>query len=230
MLKLIYQQLTSAGGPILVILFAISIAATAITIFKVQQYSRLGVGRSRAARNAVAMWAAGERDKAIKEARSETSPASAVVASAMLSFQRHPGEHDRARELAAQSALDQLADLTGHLRFLEAVVQAAPMIGLLGTVVGIISAFGELSASGGAVDPAALATGIWTALLTTAAGLGVAIPFYFVSVWLEGRVEHERATMEAAIGAMLYTETPASFTRAKPAAPARKGATQALSS
>lgn len=230
MLKLLSDQLTSAGGPILLVLVAISIGATAVTVFKIQQFARLGVGRSRAARNAVGLWGAGERDKALKEARSEVSPASAVVASAMLSFQRHPGDHERARELAAQSALDQLTEMNRHLRFLDAVVQAAPMIGLLGTVVGMISAFGELSASGGAVDSAALATGIWTALLTTAAGLGVAIPFYFVSVWFESRVDHERITMEAAIGAMLYTETPAGFARPTPAPSTRRSASKAFSS
>src|SRR5690606_3678268 len=108
--------------------------------------------------------------------------------------------------LAVQSAADQLATMTRHLRILESVVQAAPRRGLLGPVVGMISAFGELSAAGGAVDPAALATGIWTALLTTAAGLSIAIPFYFVSIWLESRIDEERATMEAAISAMLYSE------------------------
>ena len=206
MLAILTDQLTSAGGPVLVVLFVLSIAAMAITVFKILQYRRLGVGRLGAARNAVAIWASGDRDRAMKEARSEHSPACAVVASAMVSFQRHPGDHERARELATQSALDQITEMTSHLRLLETIVQAAPMIGLLGTVVGMISAFGELSAGGGAVDPAALATGIWTALLTTAAGLGVAIPFYFVSTWLESRVDRERNTMESAIGAMLYSE------------------------
>jgi len=206
MLEVMIDQFTTAGGPVWVAIVVVSIAATAVTIFKIVQFSRLGVGRSRAARNAVAIWASGDRGRALQEARSETSPSSAAVASAMVSFMRHPGDHERARELAVQSAADQLATMTRHLRILESVVQAAPMLGLLGTVVGMISAFGELSAAGGAVDPAALATGIWTALLTTAAGLSIAIPFYFVSIWLESRIDEERATMEAAISAMLYSE------------------------
>jgi biopolymer transport protein ExbB len=204
--EVLIDQLTSAGGPILFVLFLISIAATAVSIFKALQFSRLGVGRSRAARSAVVMWAGGDRNGALHEARSETSPTSAAVVSAMHSFLRYPGNHERARELAVQSATDQLTTLSQHLRILESVVQAAPMIGLLGTVIGMISAFGELSAAGGAIDPSALATGIWTALLTTAVGLSVAIPFYFVSVWLEARVDQERITMEAAISAMLYSE------------------------
>lgn len=205
MLDVLIGQMRSAGGPILIALGLVSIAALTVTIFKIMQFHRMGVGRSRAARNAVSVWASGDRSRALEAARSELSPASLTVGAAMASFLRHPGDRDRARELAAQTALDQLTIMSRYLRILESVVQAAPMMGLLGTVIGMISAFGELSASGGAIDPSALATGIWAALLTTAAGLAVAIPFYFVSVWLDSRVEEERATMEAAIGAVLFS-------------------------
>lgn len=205
MLDVLIGQLRSAGGPILIALLLVSVLALTATIFKIVQFRRMGVGRSRAARSAVAAWASGERGRGVELARSELSPASLTVGAAMVSLLRHPNDRDRARELAAQAALDQLTTMSRHLRILESVVQAAPMMGLLGTVIGMISAFGELSASGGAIDPAALATGIWAALLTTAAGLAVAIPFYFVSVWLDSRVEEERATMEAAIGAVLFS-------------------------
>lgn len=205
MLEVLMGQMRSAGGPILIALALVSIAALTVTIFKIMQFRRMGVGRSRTARNAVSIWASGDRSRALEAARSELSPTSLTVGAAMASFLRHPSDRERAREMAAQTALDQLTVMSRYLRILESVVQAAPMMGLLGTVIGMISAFGELSASGGAIDPAALATGIWAALLTTAAGLAVAIPFYFVSVWLDSRVEEERATMEAAIGAVLFS-------------------------
>lgn len=205
MLEVLIGQMRSAGGPVLIALLLVSIAALTVTIVKIVQFRRMGVGRSRAARDAVSIWASGDRSRALEAARSDLSPASLTVGAAMASFLRHPDDRDRAREMAAQTALDQLTIMSRHLRILESVVQAAPMMGLLGTVIGMISAFGELSASGGAIDPAALATGIWAALLTTAAGLAVAIPFYFVSVWLDSRVEEERATMEAAIGAVLFS-------------------------
>jgi biopolymer transport protein ExbB len=206
MFEVLIDQLGGPGGPVLISLLVVSIAATAVTIFKVAQFSRLGVGRSAAARSAVAIWTSGDKARALQEVRLQTSPTSMAVTSAMVSLMRHPGDRERARELAAQTALDQLTTMSRHLRILESVVQAAPMLGLLGTVIGMITAFGELSAAGGAIDPSALATGIWAALLNTAAGLAVAIPFYFVSIWLESRVDDDRATMEAAIGAVLYSE------------------------
>ena len=84
------------------------------------------------------------------------------------------------------------------------------MLGLLGTVIGMISAFGELSSKGGAIDPGALAGGIWVALIATAAGLSVAIPVYFISMYFEARVDHERSYMEAAIAKVLFSIAPIS--------------------
>ena len=59
---------------------------------------------------------------------------------------------------------------------LEIIAQVSPLIGLLGTVIGMIDSFNKLELGGSLVDPAILAGGIWTALLTTAMGLIVAIP------------------------------------------------------
>lgn len=205
-MDVLIDQLGTAGGPILLALLVLSMAATAVSVFKILQFARLGVGRQAATRGAVAAWLGGDTARALQMARSETAPAAGVAANAMLFLVQHPGQRDRARELAIHGASDVILRMTSHLRMLEAAVQAAPMIGLLGTVIGMISAFGELSAAGGAIDPTALATGIWTALITTAAGLGVAIPFYFILTWLESRVERERAAMESAIGAIVNSD------------------------
>jgi biopolymer transport protein ExbB len=94
--------------------------------------------------------------------------------------------------------------MSRHVRVLETSVQAAPMLGLLGTVLGMIAAFNEMSVSGGAVDPTALAGGIWVALSTTALGLMIAIPFYFFTSWIEGRIERERAAMDTTILTIVY--------------------------
>jgi len=90
---------------------------------------------------------------------------------------------NRAREEGAvnQSLLMQQADsLVGEaergLSLLHMIAQAAPLLGLLGTVIGMIGAFIEIQDLGGQVTPSDLAGGIWVALITTAAGLTVAIP------------------------------------------------------
>lgn len=208
MLTMVAEQLQSSGGPVLVALFVISVASLTIAIVKAVQFRRMGVGRTRGTENALARWVRGDFEDALHAARGDVSPASAAIAGAMSSLITFPADRDRARDVAAQIALQHLNGLGRHLRFLETVAQAAPMLGLLGTVIGMISAFGELSAKGGAIDPSALAGGIWIALITTAAGLTVAIPVYFLSMWFEARLDQERSFMEASIAEVLFSIQP----------------------
>ena len=75
------------------------------------------------------------------------------------------------------------------LRGLSAIAAVSPLLGLLGTVYGMIDAFQRTSTSGGAAKTADLATGIYEALVTTAAGLTVAIPVMLVFQYLSSRVD-----------------------------------------
>tara|TARA_X000000950_G_scaffold799_1_gene876 strand:+ start:867 stop:1472 length:606 start_codon:yes stop_codon:yes gene_type:complete len=73
---------------------------------------------------------------------------------------------------------------------LEIISQVSPLIGLLGTVVGMIDSFNELELGGSLVDPSILAGGIWTALLTTAMGLLVAIPALVSHYFFEKKINN----------------------------------------
>lgn len=79
---------------------------------------------------------------------------------------------------------------------LELVATIAPLLGLLGTVLGMIAAFQVLQGSGNQADPADLAGGIWVALLTTAAGMAVAIPAGIALSWFEGITDRLQADLE----------------------------------
>lgn len=204
MLDIILLQLSTFGGPVLIALFLVSIVATTITVFKILQFSRLGLGKHRAAQQALQRWASGDAETAMNIVAQDRAQLSQVLNAAMTSLAYYPGDAQLARQAATQQAMQALTAASKYLRGIEAVVQASPMLGLLGTVIGMIEAFGKVSSGGGAADPAALAGGIWVALTATAFGLTVAIPFYFVSVWLEGRVEAERAAMEAAISDVTF--------------------------
>lgn len=82
-----------------------------------------------------------------------------------------------------------LESVEKHLRGLSVVAQTTPLLGLLGTVTGMIKAFMRIQEAGGEVNVASLAGGIWEALLTTAFGLIVAIPVLFVYHFFETRVD-----------------------------------------
>lgn len=82
------------------------------------------------------------------------------------------------------------------MRGLELVGNISPLLGLLGTVMGMVTAFARLGEAGNRVDPAMLASGIWEALITTVAGLVVAIPAVAAYYVIDGFIERVRSTMK----------------------------------
>ncbi|KAA3615953.1 MAG: MotA/TolQ/ExbB proton channel family protein [Calditrichaeota bacterium] len=93
--------------------------------------------------------------------------------------------------------------LEKNLGMLATVSGVAPMIGFLGTVTGMISAFMEIQTRGGNVDAAVLAGGIWEALITTASGLAVGIMALIFYNWVQGKVERMVFEMEEASAELL---------------------------
>ena len=83
---------------------------------------------------------------------------------------------------------DVLADLEHRVNWVNTVINTAPMVGLLGTVIGMMGAFGKLYTSDGPVAPTQLAGDIMTALITTACGLAIAIPLRFFTQTINIRI------------------------------------------
>lgn len=181
-----------------------SFIGIAVGFFKWIQFMRLGVGKRRDAETILDTWLSGRADEAIRAASGRKSVLSRVLQSVFSGLQARPHDPSFAEELGRQAAIIELATMSERMRLLDMVVQAAPMLGLLGTVVGMIDAFSVLATSQGAVDPATLAGGIWTALTTTAVGLAVALAAFFIATWLEGRIDRERNMIEAVISAAIH--------------------------
>ena len=78
--------------------------------------------------------------------------------------------------------------MESYLPALATIANISPLLGLLGTVIGMIEAFTQLEIGGGAPDPSLLAGGIWKALLTTAFGLSVAIPCVVALSFFERKI------------------------------------------
>ena len=114
------------------------------------------------------------------------SPVAAVFAHACAKWGRPAVEVEQA---VIDGGERQVAKLRKHLRVLNAVATVTPLMGLLGTVAGMIWAFRRIADAGGMGDAEQLAAGIVTALLTTALGLTVAIPSLILYFYLAGRVD-----------------------------------------
>ena len=120
-----------------------------------------------------------------------------------IGCQKDAESTDRTQEVLDIFAQEIAARLDSRLPLLGVIVRVAPLIGLFGTVIGMINTFSRLAATQGGVDLMVLADGIWQALLTTAAGLTIAIPALLIQYWFLAR---KKRVIEA-----LYRMTSAVF-------------------
>jgi biopolymer transport protein ExbB len=107
------------------------------------------------------------------------------------------------KELILEGASQEIPALEKFLSSLGTIAHVAPLLGLLGTVTGNIRAFGILGSFGAVGDPSLLAKGISEALLTTAAGIIVAIPTLAFYNYLVGKVNHLIIRMENRVNEMI---------------------------
>lgn len=185
-------------------LAALSVLTLTVVIFKLMQFRRMGVGHHKLGETILDDWLNGRPDEAQRKAQAGRTVLARVLGAVMSGLRARPGDPAYGEELGRQVALAELVQMGQRMRLLEAVVQMAPMLGLLGTVIGMIDAFGNLALSQQSSDPRLLAGGIWTALTTTAAGLAIALVAYFVSAWLDGRIDDERQSIELAVSAAIH--------------------------
>lgn len=182
------------GGPVLAVIAALSVATTALILWKLWRLLRAGAWTAARAEAAVAAWLAGDAAAAAAACGGDLR---SWLVGAAVAARRDPALSDAgAREETLRAARAALAEARSGLRGLELVATIAPLLGLLGTVLGMIAAFRALQTAGSAADPALLAGGIWEALLTTAAGMGVAIPAGVALVWFESVVDRLQADLE----------------------------------
>ncbi len=189
-------ELLAAGGPVVAILFALSFLAVMIGIAKILQFHSVKMGERGTARQALQLWQRGDPAAAKGLAAQSANPLAQALARAMHGIERELPEN-RNREAVAGYCNDALAHLRGWFRPLEVIAALAPLLGLFGTVLGMIEAFQQLEQAGSQVNPAILSGGIWEALLTTAVGLAVAIPVVALLNWLESQVDGLEQAMES---------------------------------
>ena len=107
------------------------------------------------------------------------------------------------RSVGERVRTEQLERMESGLPTLAILGNTAPLLGLLGTITGMIKAFMVIEEAGGKVDAQALAGGIWEAMITTGVGLAVAIPLVILLHFLEGVVERRGQSMQRTIALLL---------------------------
>lgn len=186
-------DILALGGPVIAVLIVTSIVTASLILYKLWQFQASGVGRHKRLAEAVQAWDRGDRATALSKLDQSTSYLAPVL---RLAFSGQGAELSDRTDAEAE---DSFARLERGFSALDMVAQLAPLMGLFGTVLGMIEAFQKLQSAGNSVDPSLLAGGIWVALLTTAAGLAVAMPTSLILSWFEARMKRERVFANRAL-------------------------------
>lgn len=190
------RDFMQTGGPALWAIAALSVLTLAVILWKAWDMARLGAWSRGPSDAAIAAWQGGAGQGALSPLAGRNGLRARVLRRA-IEARLDPAMPDpAAREETTRVAKGALMQARRGLRVLELIATIAPLIGLLGTVLGMIEAFQALQAAGNRADPAALAGGIWQALLTTAAGMAVAIPASMAHSWYDSICEAVQADLE----------------------------------
>lgn len=192
------RWLADAGGPVVVVIGVMSVVALAIVVMKVVQFARLAAADRGTDEAVEAIARGGDPRQPAAFLATRRGPVGRVAHATVVNILGGTLTAAQAREEIGRVAAHQLGLLSRYLKGLETIVTLAPLLGLFGTILGMIEAFRQLEAVGTRADPTVLAGGIWEALLTTAAGLAVAIPAAAALSWLDSMVERTGARMEDA--------------------------------
>ncbi len=189
-------EIIQKGGPVMYPIILCSIVAFAIVIERLYHLHKAKIDTKDFMNNIEITIKRNRIAEAIKICDNTPGPIAHIVKSGII-------KHDRARQEIRESIEDaghqEVPRLEKNIGLLATIAQISPLLGLLGTVTGMVRAFQiiqEKSASFNPVSPGDLAGGIWEALLTTVAGLIVAIPTVVAYNYLVNRVEEFVLEME----------------------------------
>jgi len=175
------------GGFIMWIIALLSLIAAIIIIERLLYFRRIRTDEEKMINRLKSTLEKGHFDEALSICENNPAPITNLMRVG-IEYREYPRE--TVREVILDAANQEVPKLEKHLPFLGTISYIAPLLGLLGTVIGNIEAFGVLGKFGAVGDPGLLAKGIAEALLTTAAGMTVAIPTVIFYNYLVNRVNH----------------------------------------
>ena len=193
-------EFLSKGGVLVVPILGCSVFALAIFIERLIRFTKLrsrGAGLAQKTVNMIQEGSSHEIHHLLTESK---SPMGRVLLKAM---QVKDQDRETVETVMAHATEEEVRGLSAYLQVLATIGNIAPILGLLGTVMGMIKAFMVIQQMGGKVNAAVLAGGIWEAMLTTALGLSVALPTMVAHSYLLARVDkYEARLQEGAVAFM----------------------------
>ncbi|HIC46320.1 MAG TPA: MotA/TolQ/ExbB proton channel family protein [Methylophaga aminisulfidivorans] len=200
-----FAEFMHVGGPVVWILTGFSVIALAIVLIKLWQFMSTRPESAKHLKSVIRDWQKGDAAEAMVRLNPKR-PVDELVLISIRGLTQHKMDLATLKEELDRVATLRLNQLRAYLRPLEVIATLSPLLGLLGTVLGMIVAFQQMEAAGNQVDPSVLSGGIWQALLTTAVGLAVAIPVVTVHNWMERKVERVAALMNDTVTQIFTVE------------------------
>ena len=199
LINLYNLDLLTKGGPVMFILLGFSVLALFIIILKSIQFSIVRVSNTNSIDNIISKLNKTNAKKLLSEIQKIKNPIAKIIEVVIITkHDRRFNRESRESEISRISSI-QIRNLENYLGGLEVIASISPLLGLFGTVLGMIKAFLNLEKAGSQVDPALLAGGIWEALLTTAFGLAVAIPALTAYHLFENKISNAKDKMKDSI-------------------------------
>jgi len=182
-----FAHFFKTGGPFMYAVFCAAIVIIALVVERFWVISRAGnINTDKLTNDVVSRIAKGDISSATDLCRKVRGPVASVAHAILL---RNTSDEDKLRNAADNAASVVLPPLSRRLSYLSMLANTCTLLGLLGTIFGLITAFSAVSASDPAQRGAFLAAGISEAMNTTAFGLLVAIPTLLIHGFLAGKVE-----------------------------------------
>ncbi|MCX5697281.1 MAG: MotA/TolQ/ExbB proton channel family protein [Candidatus Omnitrophica bacterium] len=191
-------QVLLAGGPIMWPILLCSIFALAIAIEKFWHLQKIKIDTREFLSAVLDNVKRHQIKEALQICDNTSSPIARILKAGILKYDR---PRPQIKEAIEDASLYEIPQLERNLPVLATLAHISPLLGLLGTVTGMVRVFQVIQARASAmqpVTPQALSGGIWEALLTTVAGLVVAIPAFVLYNYLVSRVNNVIVEMEKA--------------------------------
>lgn len=177
-------ELISKGGPLVWLLVGCLCFSVAVFMERLAYYHRASMNIGEFLAGLSSLIRRKNYAEALQECVATRVPAGRVIHAALL---RHHLTRDQIKEVVQEAGQMEVTRLERFLSILNAIAHVAPLIGLLGTMIGLLDSFTNLSSANGVMTPSEVAKGVYQSLVTSALGLVVAIPSYLFYAFLAAK-------------------------------------------
>ncbi|MCP4181626.1 MAG: MotA/TolQ/ExbB proton channel family protein [bacterium] len=198
---MLFVDIIKYGGPVMWLIVFCSFIALIIILERWFHLHRAQINVGELLNGLINVIKRGNLMEAITLCEETPGPVSHVLRSIIL---RYAQNEKNLKQAAANASLDEIPRMERRMNIIATIAYIAPLLGLLGTVLGMIDAFQVIQAHGAFVNAVGLSEAIWQALLTTAAGLCVAIPCHIAYNYLVSRIQAIVLDIDKASSEIIY--------------------------